>query len=111
MSNRQPRQQRPAAGHVPTSPEDPLWVEGPAVPLYGGADFAPAQTHAEPAPRKRFEGPSDEDRAWAAAASARGSFKPPATRPVDVRKTGRWGTAVRNYSESLKRKGQSGGQC
>jgi hypothetical protein len=48
------------------------------------------------------------DRAWAAEASARGSFLPAIKvpgmcRPRGLRKNDRWGKAVENYANSLKR--------
>jgi hypothetical protein len=88
---------RTASVYVPpASADEPLWTAGEPIPQ--------PQPATPPEPRQeRFTGPSDEDRSWAAEASARGSFRPAQTRPTDVRKTGRWGTAVENYANSLKR--------
>jgi hypothetical protein len=60
------------------------------------------RTTPQDAPGQPFV-PSTEDRAAAAEMSERGAFKPPATRPTDVRKTGRWGRALKTYADSLKR--------
>jgi hypothetical protein len=81
----------------PASADEPLWTQGDPIPV---TTPAPRPT---PDQERRFE-PSQADRAAAAEMSARGAFRPPVpTRPVDVRKTGRWGTAVANYANSLKR--------
>jgi hypothetical protein len=94
---RQPR--KPAAGYVPQTAEEPLWVEGPAVPVEPAT--APVETH-QPRQERRSTEPTMEDRTWCAEVSERGFFRPATTRPVDLRKTGRWGQSWTNFKQSFE---------